>query len=139
MDEIIFNDKTQMPVENELMKALGRVAKLWDKMLSYLESEFDPFTYEWRFYTKNSGWVIKTIHKKRTILYMRPHKASFLVSFVYGDKAVKAANESDLPESLIKQINEAKKYMEGRGVRVEVKRDEDLKIVRKLIKIKMEN
>jgi hypothetical protein len=61
----------------------------------------------------------------------------FLASFALGEKAVKAAHEDDLPVSVLKIIDNAKKYAEGRGVRIEVKNGRDVRNVEKLATIKM--
>jgi len=56
-----------------------------------------------------------------------------------GEKAVKAAHERALPASTLKLIDEAKKYAEGRAVRIEVKSKASLGVVKKLVAIKMAN
>jgi hypothetical protein len=70
---------------------------------------------------------------------MAPCKGYFLASFALGEKAAKAAHESDLPVSVLQVIDNAKKYAEGRGVRLEVRRAEDVRNVGKLAVIKMAN
>jgi hypothetical protein len=62
-----------------------------------------------------------------------------MASFALGEKAVKAAHESDLPASVLEIIDSAKKYAEGRGVRLEVRNAEDICNVEKLAVIKMTN
>ncbi len=59
--------------------------------------------------------------------------------FVLGERAVKAAHESDLPDSVLAMIDSARRYVEGRGVRIEVKSKRDLDATRKLAAIKMAN
>jgi uncharacterized protein DUF3788 len=59
------------------------------------------------------------------------------MSFVLGEKAVKAAHEDDLPGSVLKIIDNATKYKEGRGVRLEVRNGRDVRNVEKLAAIKM--
>ena len=46
----------------------------------------------------------------------------FAVGFVLGEKAFSAARDSDLPASVLELIENAKKYPEGRGLRLEVRR-----------------
>ena len=53
--------------------------------------------------------------------------------------AVKAARASDLPASVIKTIDEAPKYAEGRGVRLEIRNKKDLEAVKAIAAIKMTN
>jgi hypothetical protein len=60
-----------------------------------------------------------------------------LASFVLGEKAVKAAYESDLPASVLSVIGAARKYAEGRGVRIEVRSAMDVRAVETLAMIKM--
>ena len=77
--------------------------------------------------------------KKRTVLYMTPCRGHFLVGFALGEKAVKAAHGSTLPLSVLAVIDEARKYAEGRGVRIEIRNRKDLEASKQLATIKMEN
>ena len=52
---------------------------------------------------------------------MTPCEGYFIASFALGEKAVRAAHETDLPVSALEVIDIAKKYAEGRGVRLEVR------------------
>jgi hypothetical protein len=55
------------------------------------------------------------------------------------DKAVQAAKASGLPKRVLKIIDEAKKYAEGTAVQIDVNNVEDIHVVKKLAKAKMEN
>jgi hypothetical protein len=68
---------------------------------------------------------------------MTPREGHFLASFALGEKAVKAAHEDDLPFSVLQIIDNAKRYAEGRGVRLEVRNGTDVRNVEKLATIKM--
>ena len=73
-------------------------------------------------------------------VWTRYHREKrFLVGFALGEKAVRAAHEAALPTSLLAVIDEAPKYAEGRGVRIEVRTKKDLDAVRKLAAVKMAN
>ena len=61
------------------------------------------------------------------------------MGFALGEKAVMAAHDSPLPGSILTVIEEAKKYAEGRAVRIEIKSKKDLEIAKKLAAIKMAN
>ena len=61
------------------------------------------------------------------------------MSFILGDKAVEAARTSDLPKTLLKVISGAKRYAEGTGVRLMIRKPEDLASVRELIEMKLAN
>jgi len=55
----------------------------------------------------------------------------------FGDKAVTAIEQSDLPGDIIDEIKNARKYAEGRGLRIEVKNQDDVENVKKVIDIKI--
>ena len=52
---------------------------------------------------------------------------------------VKAAHQGDLPDSVLNVIDSATKYVEGRGVRIEVRTRNDLESVKSLAAVKMAN
>jgi hypothetical protein len=70
---------------------------------------------------------------------MTPCKGYFLASFALGEKAAKAAHESDLPADVLAVIDGAKKYAEGRGVRLEVRSAKDVSHIVTIAAIKMAN
>jgi hypothetical protein len=72
-------------------------------------------------------------------MYLTPCKGYFIAGFVLGEKAVRAAGEAGLDESTLSLIESARKYAEGRAVRIEVRRKRDRDQVIKLAAIKMEN
>ena len=134
-----LDDKARKPRPADLAETLGRSYTHWKSLAAHLDREFPPLTQEWNFSGAKWGWSMRLKQKKRTVLYMTPCKAHFLVGFVLGEKAVKAALESDLPDSILTVIDEAKKYAEGRGVRIEIRNTKDLKIIKGLAEIKMAN
>ncbi len=60
------------------------------------------------------------------------------MAFVLGEKAVQNARTSDLPVHVVEEIDAARKYVEGRGIRVEVRNRDAVGTVKKLSAIKME-
>jgi len=134
-----FDDKTRTPRSEELKETLGRSSALWGQLREHLASEYRPLTEKWIFSGAKWGWSLQLKQKKRTILYMTPCKKHFLVGFVLGEKAVKAAHDSDLPDAMLALIDSATRYVEGRGVRIEVRTRKDLESTKKLAAIKMAN
>jgi hypothetical protein len=134
-----FADKSSAPRAVELTRALGRTSRLWDELRGHLTSEYQPLAEKWNFSGAKWGWSLQMKQKKRTVLYMTPCKGYFLAGFALGEKAVRAAHQGDLPESLLSMIDSARKYAEGRAVRVEVRTKKDLNNTKKLAAIKMAN
>ena len=85
------------------------------------------------------GWSVQLQHKKRTVVYIIPNKGQRTGAFAFGEKAVAAAHAGDLPATILDLIDNAKKYPEGRAVRLDVKTKPDVEIVEKLAAIKLAN
>ena len=135
----VFDDNSRPPRDDELVVTLGSTFVFWNELKNLMASRFTPLSVEWGFSSKKTGWGLRLKLEKRTILYMTPCKGYFMASFALGEKAVKAAYESDLPASILNIIDNSKKYAEGRGVRLEVRSTEDVRNVEKLAAIKIAN
>lgn len=133
----IFDDKSRVPEEEEVAAALGKTYRLWDELKNRIASRFPPLSIDWGYASKSTGWGLRLKQEKRTVLYMTPCQGYFLASFALGEKAVKLAHDSDLPSSVLTIIDGAKKYAEGRGVRLEVRKASDVQVIERLAKIKM--
>jgi hypothetical protein len=135
----IFDDKAKEPKDINIADTLGRTKRSWDDLKDHLAQTLGSLSQEWKFYGKGSGWTLRLKHKKRTILYLVPRRGSFMVVFVFGERAVEAARRSTLPRSILALINDATPYVEGRSFRVEVRRRKDLDSIKELVAIKMAN
>jgi hypothetical protein len=129
--------KTQ-PSARDLAAALGDSLDAWNELTAWLTGK-GISTKEWHSISPKYGWAIRPKLKSRTILYMGPCAGCFRVSFVLGDRAVAAANASDLPKAILKEIAGARRYAEGTGIRLLVKSTEDLASIRTLVDIKLQN
>lgn len=135
----VFTDKTKRPGEHELSEALGEAKLLWDRLKDYAGENHSDLTEDWKHYGKNSGWTMKLLMKKRNLFFLYPGQGEFVVVFIFGDKAVQAVENSNLPQDIIAALKAAPKYAEGRGLRVTVKTPRDLEWVKTLLAIKIEN
>ena len=132
-----FSDKSKKPQAAELKEVLGRSHIHWKAILEQAERDYPPLDQLWGFSGASWGWALRLKQKKRTIMYLTPCKRHFLVGFVLGEKAVRAAHETNLHKSLLELIDTARKYVEGRAVRIEVRNKRDRDEVIKLAAIKM--
>ncbi len=135
----VFDSKALEPTAAAVAEALVGAADLWTDLRAQLASQYDPLAEDWVFSGKNWGWSLRLKHKKRAVLYLTPSTGYFYAGLALGEKAVAAANASDLPQSLLEIINGSQKYAEGRGVRLEVRSTSDLTDVIQLAAIKMAN
>ena len=134
-----FIGKPAPPTDKELSAALGPAKSLWEQLLAELADDLKLTVREWNSYSQKAGWSLRVKRDDRVILYLAPFKGAFRASFALGDKAVQAAKASGLPKPVLEIIASAKKYAEGTAVRIEVNSNEDIEVVKKLAKAKLEN
>ncbi len=135
----IFSDKSIKPNDRSLAEVLGASYKFWEELKTHLEHEYGVLIEEWKFYSQKSGWTLKLLRKKRNLFFFTPCSNYFRLSFVFGDKAVAEIEKSDLPKTLINELVNAKRYPEGRGLRIEVKSRKDVEHIITLVNIKINN
>ena len=139
MSASIFTDKSHQPDDQMLSEALGETNRVWEEIKKHLKSAYGELIREWKFYGKNYGWQLKTLRKKRNLFFIIPYDGYFKQIFIFGDKAVTAIEQSDLPDDIKETLRNARKYAEGRGLSLEVKSLEKIEIIKKLIEIKIDN
>jgi len=134
-----FIGKITPPTDKEVAAKLGPASTIWEELITWLAGQGIAGG-EWKSVSPAKyGWALRPAVKKRTILYLSPCEGCFRVSFVLGDKAVTAARASGLPKGLLREITEAKRYAEGTGVRLMIRKPGDLASVRRLVEIKLAN
>ena len=133
----IFNDRSVEPTDQMLSQVLGTSFNLWTEIKNSLNKEYGELTEEWKYYGQKIGWQIKLFYKKKNLFFFTPCDNYFRIGFVFGDKAVSAIEQSDLPQHIIEELRTAKKYSEGRGIKIEVKNKKDIMYILKLVHFKI--
>lgn len=133
----VFPDKTKVPDFLALNEVLGDSYKLWDKATQFVTSEIGNIHFEWKHYGKNSGWTLKVLSKKRNLFFLLPCRGLIKLAFVFGQKATNEILESEFPVEIKKSLAEARVYAEGRGLQLEIAKESDLEVFRKLIAVKV--
>jgi hypothetical protein len=77
--------------------------------------------------------------KKRNLFFLAPCENYFRIAFVFGDRAVRAIEQSDLPADMVLELKNSKRYPEGRALRIEVTKQGQVKDIIKLAGIKVNN
>ena len=132
----IFGDKATVPRKETLAEALADSVAYWDTIPSQVTAVCGSASEEWKFYSKKAGWSLVIKSGKRTIVYLIPQEGFFKAGFVFGEKAVAAAQSVGLPEALLALINEAEPYVEGRSFMLDIKTEADTATTKKLIELK---
>lgn len=131
-------DKDRKPADDDLA-VLGDRLVDWRNLVALIVGDFEGTTSEWVYSGKNHGWALRLKRKDRAIVYLAPGHGEFRASLALGERAVAAARDSDLPQSVVNAIDQAPKYAEGRGVRIVVEGSEDVQSVVRLARIKMDH
>lgn len=131
-----FIGKSKKPTDAELAAALGDAKALWDQSVAELAAEHG-LKGEWKFYSIKMGWSFRLKRKERNIVHFGPFRGGFMVALIFGDKAMAAVRETKWPQRIRKVLNEAPRYPEGTGVRLEIKKANDIEIVKQLAAIKL--
>jgi hypothetical protein len=134
-----FVNRAEKPADDEVAAALGAARALWNELLQELAVTYGLTTAEWHSYSRKSGWHVRVKRKDRKIVYLSPENGGFVAAFALGDKALKAARNSKLPQRAIRIIDGAKRYVEGTAVPIPVKTTADIGIVKKLVAAKLQN
>jgi hypothetical protein len=134
-----FIGKTEQPTDGELSAALGPAKATWDQLLADLAEELGVNVHEWKCHSVKWGWSLRVKRKARTIVWLSPSADCFTVLFILGSKAMSAVRQTRFPQRIVKVLNDAPKYPEGTGVRLEVKSVKQLGPLMKLATIKLAN
>jgi hypothetical protein len=136
-DASVFLEKANVPTDEQVAEKLGAKYDLWVALKDHVMAIYPAGKQEWNFPGKKYGWSFRIKDKRRAILYFLPRDGYFMVAFVFGDKAMTAILESDVDQQIKTDLQNARKYAEGRGVRLGLNEPEDLKDIKSLIDIKM--
>jgi hypothetical protein len=139
MDQSIFIDKTKIPTEKELSKALGNTYVLWQDISGFVHLKFPAATSEWNFSGEKYGWSFRIKDKKRVLIYLLPRDQFFKVALVFGQKAFETIMKSKISSTIKSELEAAKVNAEGRGIRITVKNQKIVKDIQQLIEIKLDS
>lgn len=135
----VFIVKEDPPDDPKLRSALGESYGCLLDLRSFLKLEIGDTVEEWKYYGKKIGWTMKTFLKKRNLFFITVYPGEFMISFVYGDKAVDKVQQSNISTGLKMDLLNARKYAEGRGLSLRISNIDQLSEVQELIRIKVNN
>ena len=121
--------------DHKATAVLGSARRHWDSFIKAVERDNPDAIIEWKRYSTGERLIVRD--KRRNLAYLKPEEKRFMVSFAFGDAAVQAAEKARLPAPLIRSIQEAPRYHEGRPVRITVDSATSLSIAKKLLAIKV--
>ena len=135
MDKSIFINKESIPDDNDLKASLGKTYTLWQSIEDYIHLKYPSSIDEWSY--SNNGWSFRMKDKKRAIAYLLPRNEYLKVAFVFGQKATDSIMKSNISDAIKNELESAKVYAEGRGIRIDIIEYSILKDIKQLIDIKL--
>ena len=94
-------------------------------------------TGEWKRYSKKSPWVLKVSQRDRTLFYVTPKANAFEATVLLGDRATEAALRGRVSKKHHASIRAARRYAEGRPVRLMIRKEAELSGVEELVAVKL--
>jgi hypothetical protein len=82
-------------------------------------------------------WALRLKRRDRAVLYLKPLDQSFRISLALGPRAVDSARRSKLAAPILRLIDEAIQYPEGKAVRLEIRRPRDIRVALQLVALKV--
>lgn len=137
MDISIFTDKNNIPDSSDLINSLGDTYNLWKLIKEYVHLKYPTALDEWNYSGEKYGWSFRIKDKKRAVIYLLPRNKYFKVAFVFGKKAMDLIMKSQISDAIKNELQAAKVYSEGRGIRIDVNDEGIINDVKKLIDIKL--
>ena len=137
MDISIFTDKNSIPDSSDLINSLGDTYNLWQLLKEYVHLKYPTSLDEWNYSGEKYGWSFRIKDKKRAIIYLLPRNMYFKVAFVYGQKAMDLIMKSQISDAIKNELQTAKVYAEGRGIRIDINDEGIINEVKELIDIKL--
>lgn len=120
------------PSQAEVDAILGDGAGLLNVFLGR-NPELRP---EWKYYGAKHGWSLKVFQKKRNMCFVGHEPGAMAMAFVLGERAYEQLLAWDLRPELRASVEAAKKYPEGRGIRLIIRDESDLEDAQVLLEAK---
>jgi len=120
------------PAQAEVDAILGDGADLLEAFLRR-NPELRP---EWKYYGPKHGWGLKVFRKKRNMCFVGHEPGALAITFVLGDRAYERLLASDLPPGVRRVAEAARRFPEGRGIRLVVRDESDIEDAQLLLDIK---
>jgi hypothetical protein len=131
----IFQDKTKVPDHDALKKAITVSFEYWKTIIDYVFEKYPKVIEEWNY--SKYGWSCRLKDKKRAIIYLLPREKHFKVALVFGQKAYEEIMSGQIADIIKNELQSAKVYAEGRGIRIAISDHQLLPDIKKLIDLKL--
>lgn len=124
-----FVEKHNRPSEKSLADALKGSYQSFNELVRLTDSLMQ----EWKFYSPKYGWTFKVFQKKKVLFYLTPGFEQFSFGMALRENEKDLVLNSSVSVGLKTNLVDGEKVMEGYPLRVEVKNEEQLTDIKKII------
>ena len=130
-----FMDRDRQPTAEEIARALGESAGLWEQLTTFIRESYgiEP-TYVPP--SKNYGWEVKYRKGGKTLVSLTPDRGGFTALVVLGEEETRAARELDLGQHVRRVFADARQLRDGRWLFVRIESDRDVDDIERLLAVK---
>lgn len=93
-----FTDKKTKPTEKAILAAVGKAAPAWEALFEKIHADHPDLSETWNYYADGKSWLLKILHKKKTVCWSMVESGGFRVSFYFAARLTPKLLESDLSQ-----------------------------------------
>ncbi|TFG41006.1 MAG: DUF3788 family protein [Syntrophobacterales bacterium] len=135
MDRPGLNNPDEFPDDSILARQLGPAHAAWNAFTEMLKNDHPQAVAEWRYYHDGKSWLCKVTQKQKTLLWIAAWDKYFSVAAYLNAKAEDLVRASSLAGALKDSFLQSTGKF--RSIRVEVRKQADLRAVKELLAIKL--
>jgi len=137
LDEKPLGDKDVYPSDDILFSVIGKAKARWVKFFELLAESYPSVTTEWRYYNDGKSWLMKGIHKKKTVFWLGVKNGGFHIVCYFTEKTAAVAARSAKEGELIARFEEGKAVGKLRPVTVTFDHDGNVRAGLELVGLKL--
>lgn len=139
MESKVLSDDSELPNEELIFSIIGDKDLIWQQTMSYIYDSNNDISEVWKYYKDGKSWLFRTMKKKKTIFWIRILDDTFRIAFWFADKLEPIILQSNLPDSIKEEYQNAKRFNKSRSIYIDVQDSNDFENIKKLIDLKISN
>jgi hypothetical protein len=130
-----FLDKEKPPTPEELLAALGSAYPLWDRLLRFIETNYQ-IPGELSYGGKKYGWNLWYRKSGKTLTTLYPQQDGFVTQVVLGREQAEKTATLELGEKVRRLVNDTPQLHDGTWLFIPVTEETDVLDVERLLLLK---
>jgi hypothetical protein len=132
-----FVDRKREPSRASIRRSLAGARPAWDDLEAHLADTYRLKSSFHYMYGERYGWALRFERSGRLVLAMYPNHGHLTVQIILSQAQIAVANAMSLPPRIVRVIERARNYPEGRWLFIPVRSAKGAKELRRLIVLKL--